>query len=62
MKSNGYIRTLEYWIGRGIKILHTLPSGWKELKSACIAPEGYKWVSNGKSMFGGEFKHALLKI
>lgn len=62
MKSNGYIRTLEYWKGRGIKVLHSLPEGWKEFKSASTAPNGYKWISNGKSMFGGEFEHALLKL
>lgn len=60
--SNGYIRSLEYWRSRGIKIIHTLPLGWKEQYSASPAPEGYKWVSNGKSMFGGEFELALLKI
>lgn len=60
MKNNR--NTLEYWMGRGIKVIHCLPEGWKEFKSACTAPEGYMWVSNGKSMFGGEFEHALLKV
>lgn len=62
MENNGYKRTLEYWRSRGIKILHTLPQGWKEKYSACNAPEGYKWVSNGKPMFSEGYEMALLKV
>lgn len=62
MRSNGYIRTLDYWRSRGIKILHTLPQGWKEKKSACTAPDGYMWISNGKPMFSEGYEMALLKI
>lgn len=60
MKNNG--KSLEYWMGRGIKVLHTLPQGWKEKYSASPAPNGYKWVSNGKPMFTDNFEMALLKI
>lgn len=61
MSNNGYIRPLEYWMRRGIKIIHTLPLGWKEQYSASPAPDGYMWVSNGKSMFSEFFELALLK-
>ena len=53
---------LEYFISVGVKILDTLPEGWKELKNATTAPVGYKWVYNRKSHFSGEYEHALLKI
>lgn len=44
-----------------IKILDSLPKGWKWLDGATTAPLGYRWAWNGKSRFGGEFEHALVK-
>lgn len=32
-----------------------------ELQGATTAPCGYKWYSNGKSRFNGEYKHYLIK-
>lgn len=37
-----------------------VPKGWREIEGATTAPEGFKWVSNGKSMFGGEREQALV--
>ena len=34
---------------------------WKDLGGATTAPSGYKWQSNGKSRFSGEYKHRLVK-
>jgi hypothetical protein len=45
-----------------IKIYDKMPKGWKRLKGAQTAPRGYEWICNGKSRFGGEYRHALLKI
>lgn len=38
-----------------------IPKGWKECKGASTAPVGYKWINNGKSRFGGEYKNKLIK-
>lgn len=38
----------------------TVPKGWKELEGATTAPNGFKWITNGKSMFGGGFEQALV--
>lgn len=40
--------------------LKSLPKGWVKLENATTAPRGYYWASNGKSLFGGEYKHALI--
>jgi hypothetical protein len=45
-----------------IKIYDKMPKGWKRLKGAQTARRGYEWICNGKSRFGGEYRHALLKI
>lgn len=37
-----------------------VPKGWREIKGATTAPSGFKWISNGKSMFGGEREQALV--
>ena len=46
----------------GVKFLNSMPEGWKEIKGATTAPNGYKWIFNGKSIFSKEYEHALLKI
>ena len=40
----------------------TMPQGWKEIRVATTAPSGYVWIYNGKSIFGKEYRHALLKV
>jgi hypothetical protein len=44
-----------------IQIYDEMPTGWKRLKGAQTAPLGYEWIWNGKSRFGGEYRHALLR-
>lgn len=34
---------------------------WHDLDGATTAPNGYKWQSNGKSRFSGEYKNRLVK-
>lgn len=34
---------------------------WKDIEGATTAPHGYKWQSNGKSRFSGEYKNRLVK-
>lgn len=46
---------------QGIKILDKLLDGWKEFKSNIKAPDGYKWVYNGKDVSDKGFKSALIK-
>lgn len=38
----------------------TVPKGWKELEGATTAPNGFKWIYNGKGRFGGGFEQALV--
>lgn len=42
------------------KVFSSMPEGWKICHGAS-APRGYAWINNGKSLFGGEYRHALLK-
>ena len=44
-----------------IPIYDSLPEGWKICKGS-IAPQDYIWIWNGKSRFGGEDRHGLMKI
>lgn len=53
--------TTEYFEQRGIKVLSKLPEGWVYIAGAMTAPSGYKWASNNKSRFGGQYEHALIK-
>lgn len=52
---------IAYFMKNGVKFLNSMPEGWKEIKGATTAPNGYKWIFNGKSVFSKEYKHALLK-
>ena len=38
-----------------------LPKNWKQVKGATTAPNGFIWVSNNKSLFGGKRQMALIK-
>jgi len=44
------------------KVFTVMPEGWKRISGATAAPRGYCWINNGKSLFGGQYEHALLKI
>lgn len=43
------------------QIYDSLPEGWK-IRKAGVAPRGYVWIWNGKSRFGGEYRHGLMKV
>lgn len=53
----GYERLLER-----VKVFYQMPDGWKEIKGALTAPNGYIWIFNRKSIFSKEYQQALLKI
>ena len=38
-----------------------MPKDWQVIIGATTAPRGYKWVSNGKSIFSGERRLGLIK-
>ena len=44
---------------RTIKVMDSIPDGWKVVSGA-NAPPGYRLISNNKSRFGGEYRHALV--
>lgn len=45
---------------RGMEVLDHVPEGWKVIPGATAHPHGYRWVNNNKSLFGGEYKQALV--
>lgn len=55
-------KRIAYFKSIGVKFLDTMPEGWKELKGATTAPNGYIWIWNGKNLFGKEYEQALLKL
>lgn len=46
---------------RGMAVLDHVPEGWKVIDGCTNAPAGYRFISNNKSRFGGEYQHALVK-
>lgn len=52
---------LEYFKEKEIGILNKLPDGWRYIENTNTEPKGYKWVCNNKSMFSGDYEHALIK-
>ena len=48
--------------GREIEVLDTLPEGWKYLEGTLTEPLGYRWASNGKSIFLREHRQALVRM
>ena len=55
-------KRIKTFVEQGVKIFTSMPDGWKYVKGALTAPNGYKWIYNGKSIFGDEYKQALLKV
>lgn len=47
--------------GNNIPKYDTVPHGWQKINGAMTAPHEYVWYSNGKSRFGGEYQHGLVK-
>ena len=44
----------------GTEVLDHVPRGWKVIQGAAAHPPGYRWINNNKSLFGGEYKKALV--
>ena len=44
-----------------VLLKHKMPVGWKKLKGALTAPDGYFWASNKKSFFDEHHEQALIK-
>lgn len=44
------------------EIYTKLPEGWRISEGALTAPNGYAIINNGKPLFGGEHRTALLKL
>ncbi len=47
--------------GKKTRVFDKMPAGWRILEGATNLPSGYKWICNGKSRFGGEYEHGMLK-
>ena len=45
----------------GIRVFDEMPKGWKVLEGALCAPNGYKFICNGKSRFKPGYENALLR-
>lgn len=41
-------------------VFDKVPDGWKVLNGAVNHPKGLRWISNGKSRFGGDYERALV--
>ena len=55
-------KRIETFVEQGVKIFTSMPDGWKYVKGALTAPNCYKWIYNGKPIFGDEYEQALLKV
>lgn len=53
--------TIDDFKQQGVDVFDKMPKGWVEVENTNTQPNGYVWVSNNKSLFGGERKHGLLK-
>ena len=40
--------------------MEQIPDGWKPLTGAINHPKGMRWISNGKSRFSKDYRHALV--
>lgn len=47
--------------GNKIPYLMQVPEGYKEIKNTFTNPIGYKWYSNGLSIFDKDYKQVLVK-
>lgn len=59
-KGNKY--TIDYWKSKGIKVYEEIPEGWIIIEGTLTQPLGTVWISNGESLFGGKYEHALLIV
>lgn len=54
--------TIDEFKQKGVEVYDKMPKGWSVVTGTSTEPNGYVWVSNNKSFFGGERKHGLLKV
>ena len=57
MRSKSYKNLLQQYI-----VYESMPAGWKEIQGAQTAPNCYKWIFNGCSLFTDDYRQALLKV
>lgn len=43
-----------------VREMEYIPEGWGVIEGAMTAPCGYVWINNRKSLFGGEYEHAIV--
>lgn len=55
-------RKISFFKSAGVIVFDKKPKGWRRIKGATAAPNGYVWISNGRSIFDKDYHHALLKI
>lgn len=48
-------------IPSGKTVYNQVPNGWYVPYGQTNYPTGCRWMTNGKSRFGGEFRHELVK-
>lgn len=46
----------------GIEIVDELPEGWRVDDKTLTQPAGTRWISNNRSLFGGEYEHKLMYV
>ncbi len=44
-----------------VRVYNKKPNGWNDVKGAMTAPDGTKWIDNGKSITSGKYQSALVK-
>ena len=45
-----------------VNVVNSIPSNWRVDETALTQPNGYVWINNGKSLFGGERENKLLRL
>lgn len=53
-------RIIEFAMREDVELYTSMPAGWRRIIGAMTAPSGSIWICNGKSLFSGERKTALL--
>lgn len=55
-------KRIAYFKKIGIPFLDKMPKGWKLIRGASTAPNGYAWIHNCENPFKGGNRNALLKV
>ena len=59
------LKEKEYWEKHYLateEVVTEMPEGWKVLKNASTAVDGYIWICNGHALASGKCKLKLLKL